>query len=155
MAFVNDTVLAANSALNKMGALFAQAKSYSMNPQMLRARSIASSIANGAKLAATNRSTLIGVGAGAAAGAGYDYLSNNRSDMRSMAGAGLRGAAIGGLSGMGYYGMKRAGGAGAIMGSARSGLSSARSGLNSLGARTQSWWGNRVAQAQSAKGFGY
>lgn len=110
MALIHDTVIAANKAFNKIGALSRQAASYTSHPNMLRAKGIASSLARSTKLAATSSPALIGMGAGAAVGVGYDYATNRRSGAGSMLRSGLRGAVLGGAAGMGYYGFKSAGG---------------------------------------------
>jgi hypothetical protein len=139
MAFIHDTVMMANKAMNRIPALARQASSYYSHPTMLRARGIASSLANGAKLAATSRSAMVGGLAGGAIGAGYNYATDRRSNWRSMASAGLKGAAFGVLAGMGNYGMKSMGGPKGVMSSARSMYGSGRSFARNQWADVTSW----------------
>lgn len=149
MAFVNDTILMANKALNGIGALARQAKSYSSNPSMLRAKSVASSIANSgvSTLKAARNPMMIGAGVGAAAGAGYNYASDPRASARSMIGAGIKGGALGAAGGLGYYGVRAAGGPRAIMGMAKSRATSAYG-------SAKSGWAGMVSKA-SAGGYKY
>jgi len=150
MAIIQDTIIAANAAFNRIGALGRQAMSYSTHPQMLRARGIASSLANSAwaTAKAARNPMLIGAGVGAGAGVGYDYATNRRSNLRSMAGAGLKGGLLGGAVGLGYYGARTfpggpSGAASMIRDRAMGAYGSARTG-----------WSNMVARAQAGRGLG-
>lgn len=151
MAFVNDTVLFANRALNRLEALSGQARSYYSNPTMLRARALAGSLATSAatKGAAIARNPYVAGGAiaGAVGGAGYNYATDRRANVRSMAGAGLRGAMLGGLAGDGYAGIRSLGGP-------RAAMSAARSKMSSYGAGIRKGWGGMVSKAQ-AGGYRY
>ncbi len=153
MAFINDTVIAANAAFNRIGALGRQAMSYSTHPQMLRAKGIASALAttSWATAKAARNPMLIGAGVGAGVGAGYDYASNPRSSARSMMGAGVRGGIGGAAAGLGYYGFRAGGGMAGMRSLAGRGVTAARGAYGS--ARTG--WGNMVARAQASRGFGY
>lgn len=157
MAFVNDTIIAANAAFNRIGALGRQAMSYSTHPQMLRAKGVASSLANSAWVAAkaARNPMMIGAGIGVGAGVGYNYATNPRANLRSMAGAGLRGGIGGAAAGLGYYGFRAGGGMAGVRSLAGNlvgrGMTTARGAYGS--ARTG--WGNMVARAQSSRGFGY
>jgi hypothetical protein len=145
MGFLNDTIIAANTAFNRIGGM---ARSYLENPNMLRAKMMATRVARSGLNAAKSTPAILGASAGAAAGAGYDYATNRRSNWRSMAGAGLKGAGMGMLGGIGYRGVMGAGGPRAIMGAARSRI-------GTYGAAARTGWSNMVAKAQSARGFGY
>lgn len=149
MAFVNDTIIMANKALNRIGALANQAKSYASNPAMLRAKATASAVASSglSTLKAARNPMLIGAGAGMAGGAGYDYLTNPRSNARSMIGAGARGGVLGAAGGLGYYGVRQAGGPRAVMGMMKS---------RAMGAygSARTGWSNMVTRAQAGRGLG-
>lgn len=140
MALVDNAVLRSNKAIGKISALIAQARSYYNNPAMLRARGVATQLANGAWTAAKSRPALIGAVGGGAAGVGYDYATNDRSNLRSMLGAGLKGSAYGSLAGLGYYGYKTYGMAGI-----RSGLAQGKAGVKAGASKVQNWWGTKVA----------
>ncbi len=149
MAFINDTIIAANYAFNRIGALGRQAMSYSTHPQMLRAKGIASSLANTAwaTAKAARNPMLIGAGVGAAAGVGYNYgMNGGRNPIR----AGVRGGMLGGAAGLGYYGFGALGGVAGMKSLAGRGMTAARGAYGS--ARTG--WGNMVDRAQAGRGLG-
>jgi hypothetical protein len=93
MAFLQDVTLMANRALNRIEGLAGQAKSYSSSPVMLKAKSIASSIANTPSL---KRNAIAGAVGGAAVGAGYDQMTNDRATIGSSIRAGITGGMYGG-----------------------------------------------------------
>lgn len=145
MAFLNDVTLMANRALNRIEGLAGQAKSYSSSPVMLKAKSIASSIANTPSL---KRNAIVGAAGGAVAGAGYDQMTNDRATIGSSIRAGVTGGLYGG-----------AGAAAATAGRSAYKDIGGRAGIASYGRRAMSgmkdWRSNMVARAQSARGFGY
>lgn len=146
MAFVDNAVLAANKAVNRIGALANQAKSYYSNPAMLKARSVASGLANTAwvkgKAMATSRGAMVGVLGGAAGGVGYSYMDNENGGIRDRMTAGIKGGLLGGLAGAGYSGVRAAGGPRAIMRN-MSGK------MGSYGSRAGSAFTARVAMARN------
>lgn len=159
MAILSDIVMRSNRAFGEIKSLAMQAKSYTSHPNMLRAKGIASSIANGAKTsmgglkAASRSGSAIGYGlAGAGAGVGYEYMTNDRASRSSMLRAGLRGGAAGYLGGMGAYGIRSAGGfkglrsmAGSAMGA---GTGMGRRGMSAIGNRLKSEWGDISSWAE-------
>jgi hypothetical protein len=147
MAFIHDTVLAANKAFNRMNTLARQASSYTSHPLMLKAKGIASSVAHSGVQAVRSRPALIGVGVGAAAGAGYDYATNGRSNIRSMASASLKGAALGFGGGLGMYGYRAAGSMAGLKSGARAASGYGRGLMRSAGGRLRSEYSDIMSWA--------
>lgn len=94
MAFVNNVRMAASKAMGAINSLSRQAKSYSTNPNMLRAKSVATSLARSPQV-------MIGAGVGAAAGVGYNSMGDPRRSTGSKIGGGIRAGAIGAMLGAG------------------------------------------------------
>lgn len=142
MALVNDTVLMANKALNRMESLYKQARSYYSNPTMVRARQVAGNLANSAwvkgRSYATSMPVMVGAGAGAAVGVGASMYNNPRGGIGDRVGAGIKGGLLGAGAGAGFKGFKDMGG--------RAGV---RTRLGAYGSRMRGAFTNRVSRAQS------